>query len=146
VILVEGEKCADWLRKFGFLAVCWPGGGNAAAHADWSPLAGRRVLAWPDADTPGLNAMNETARSKCHEVGAASFRMIKPEPDRPKGWDCADAKGWSRQDFVRWMQRRVEPAAGVTVPVHNTPAEEVTGMPAIPAGRARDETGHDVAA
>jgi hypothetical protein len=113
VILVEGEKCADWLRKFGFLAIAWPGGGNAAVHADWSPLAGRRVLAWPDADAPGLQAMTR-AGELVTAAGAASFRMLTPEPDRPKGWDCADAVGWSRQDFVRWMQQRVAPAAGET--------------------------------
>lgn len=114
VILVEGEKCADWLRKFGFLAVTWPGGGNAAAHADWTPLQGRRVLAWPDADMPGRNAMDEAARACCRAAGVASFRLVEPEADRPKGWDCADAIGWTRQDFVRWMQQRVAPQTETT--------------------------------
>jgi hypothetical protein len=30
-----------------------PGGSQAATKADWSPLVGRRVLVWPDADEPG---------------------------------------------------------------------------------------------
>src|SRR5690606_24086785 len=33
-----------------FDVVAWPGGGKAVAKADWSPLAGRKVIIWPDAD------------------------------------------------------------------------------------------------
>lgn len=107
VILVEGEKCADHLRRFGFLAVTWSGGTNAYHLADWSPLAGRRALCWPDADPVGVDAM-EWAACLAEEAGALKPRICYPEPDRPKSWDCADAIGWSRQHFVRWMRRRAE--------------------------------------
>lgn len=60
VIIVEGEKCADKLRAAtGRTVVSWPGGTQGLKHVDWSPLAGRNVIKWPDADDPGFAAANE---------------------------------------------------------------------------------------
>lgn len=52
VLLVEGEGCADAGAEAlpEYAVISWPGGGKAAKKADWSPLAGRKVVAWPDAD------------------------------------------------------------------------------------------------
>ena len=52
VLLVEGEKCADAAAELlpEFAVVSWPGGAKAVKKADWSALAGRKVVAWPDAD------------------------------------------------------------------------------------------------
>lgn len=52
VLLVEGEKCADAgdVALPEFAVVSWPGGCQAVKKADWTPLAGRKVIAWPDAD------------------------------------------------------------------------------------------------
>lgn len=52
VLLVEGEKCADAAAAMlpEYAVVSWPGGGKAVKKADWRPLAGRKVIAWPDAD------------------------------------------------------------------------------------------------
>lgn len=52
VFVVEGESSADALAKLGVLATTSGGAGSAAA-ADWSPLAGRDVLVWPDFDEAG---------------------------------------------------------------------------------------------
>lgn len=73
VIVVEGEKCRDALAlASGRRVVSWPGGTQGVKHADWSPLAGRSVVIWPDADKPGmktainiaaaLTALKSTAR------------------------------------------------------------------------------------
>lgn len=62
VIVVEGEKCRDALRKAtGRVVVSWPGGTQGVKHTDWEPLAGRNVVVWPDADEPGLATANEIA-------------------------------------------------------------------------------------
>jgi len=62
VIVVEGEKCRDALAKVTFRQfVSWPGGTQGVKHTDWSPLAGRNVVIWPDADGPGLSTANEIA-------------------------------------------------------------------------------------
>lgn len=52
VLLVEGEPCADAAAELlpEYAVVSWPGGGKAVKKADWRPLAGRKVIAWPDAD------------------------------------------------------------------------------------------------
>ena len=68
VIVVEGEKCRDALSAAtGRTVISWPGGVQGVKHADWSPLAGRSVVMWPDADRPhpetgvisGLKAAND---------------------------------------------------------------------------------------
>ena len=40
----------------------WPGGAEAFSLADWSPLAGRKVIIWPDADWAGFNAAAQIGR------------------------------------------------------------------------------------
>jgi hypothetical protein len=52
VIVVEGEKCADALSAIG-IAATTSGGAKSAGKADWSPLAGRLCVIWPDNDDPG---------------------------------------------------------------------------------------------
>ncbi len=51
----EGEKAADTAQRIfpDHVAVTSPGGAKAAGKADWGPLAGRRVVIWPDNDEPG---------------------------------------------------------------------------------------------
>lgn len=62
VIVVEGEKCRDKLASAsGRNVVSWPGGTYGLNHADWSPLAGRSVVIWPDDDVPGLRTAGEIA-------------------------------------------------------------------------------------
>lgn len=52
LIVVEGEWCADALARVGVLATT-SGAADSAGKADWKPLAGRRVLIWPDNDESG---------------------------------------------------------------------------------------------
>ncbi len=54
VVLVEGEKCAEALIQAGICATTAMNGANAPVDkTNWSPLAGKAVLIWPDHDTPG---------------------------------------------------------------------------------------------
>nr|WP_246591083.1 DUF6371 domain-containing protein [Georgfuchsia toluolica] len=52
VLLVEGEKCADAAAEVlpEYAVLTWPGGCKAVKKVDWRPLAGRKVICWPDAD------------------------------------------------------------------------------------------------
>lgn len=62
VVVVEGEKCKDAIAQAtSRVAVSWAGGTQGVKHTDWSPLAGRNVVIWPDADGPGLATANEIA-------------------------------------------------------------------------------------
>jgi hypothetical protein len=63
VLVVSGEKCraiADETFK-SFVAVTWIGGDPGVEYADLSPLRGRRLVLWPDADASGINAMRRLA-------------------------------------------------------------------------------------
>lgn len=103
VFLVEGERKADLLAELmGYPVLSWPGGTSGPRYTDFSPLAGRDVVVWSDADEPGEKAAM-LASAKVLEAGAASSRLIPWDRDRPKGWDAADAiiEGWERDDVWR---------------------------------------------
>lgn len=108
VLLVEGEKCADAARLLMPQYVCmtWVGGGGNHDYIDFTPLKGRNVLLWPDADNPGVSAMWSVGfkllRSLCPAV-----KIIIPGPELPDGWDVADAiqqEGFNDPDpSTRWQ-------------------------------------------
>lgn len=77
VIVAEGEKAADALAKLGCVATT-SGGASSAAAADWTPLRGRRVLIWPDNDTPGAQYARDVAQAL--QGVAAEVRIIDAAP------------------------------------------------------------------
>lgn len=90
VILTEGEKCADALASLGFEATSAMGGANALIEkTDWSPLAGKTVLLWPDNDAPGREFMDRV-RPALEAIGCA-VSVIAIGQGRPEKWDAADA-------------------------------------------------------
>jgi predicted P-loop ATPase len=109
IMLVEGEKACDSARRLAsgpYIVMCWPNGGNSYNKVDFSPIYGRKILLWPDADEPGLKAMAGVARIlKDH---SPEIKVIDPS-DHSKGWDAADAinDGWNGKDFFAWAKTRV---------------------------------------
>ena len=104
ILLVEGEKAAMAARKLTdkYIAMTWPGGAQAFKQADFSPIYGRRILLWPDADNPGTEAMNgvySVLREHCPEI-----KII--QTDQEDGWDAADAvnEGWDQDRFIKWAK------------------------------------------
>ena len=90
VYLVEGESCVEALEGLGLIATTWPNGASNVDRADWSPLAGRRVVQWPDNDAPGFAAM-ERVRHILHDLGARVVTLdVAPMGLPPKG----DAVDW----------------------------------------------------
>jgi hypothetical protein len=69
--IVEGEKCADAIIHLYGIATTSQGGCTAAPKSDWSPLADRHVIIWPDADQPG-----ERYCSQVSEI----LRRLSPRP------------------------------------------------------------------
>jgi 5S rRNA maturation endonuclease (ribonuclease M5)/KaiC/GvpD/RAD55 family RecA-like ATPase len=53
IIIVEGEKCVDILKHYGFTATTSAGGAKNAKSTDWTPLADKKVIIWPDFDAEG---------------------------------------------------------------------------------------------
>jgi KaiC/GvpD/RAD55 family RecA-like ATPase len=89
VLVVEGEKCAEACRSVGVVATTSAMGAGKAKESNWSPLAGKVAVLWPDNDEPGRRHMEEV-RSILLELGSTVY-VIDPEGLNlgPKG-DVAD--------------------------------------------------------
>ena len=100
VVVVEGEKCVRAvLSSWAHVAITtYAGGSGSWRKTDWTPLAGKNVSIWADADDdappgkptaksrPGQNAAMEIA-AHLHGLGCR-VRVALPEPDG--GADIAD--------------------------------------------------------
>jgi putative DNA primase/helicase len=64
VVICEGEKAADAAARIFPKSACMtsPGGCMAEKEANFEPLAGRRVLIWPDCDEAGARYGRNMAR------------------------------------------------------------------------------------
>ncbi|WP_196305056.1 DUF927 domain-containing protein [Burkholderia vietnamiensis] len=124
VFVVEGEKAALALRGLGqMVVVTSAGGAKAAAKTDWSPLAGRPVVIWPDNDEAGLKYQDEVIeliraagpstqikvvdaervlRSLCEAQGW----VYEEKADELKGWDVADIAecGLAENIIAEWVK------------------------------------------
>lgn len=90
VLVVEGEKAADAGAKlFPSYAVVTSGGDHSAGDADWTALAGRHVLIWPDHDKPGARYADAVA-GLAAESGAESVGVVSVPVTWPLKWDLAD--------------------------------------------------------
>jgi len=91
VLVVEGEKAVDGAAQYvpdGWVVTTWQGGSNAWQNTDWSPLAGHRVVIWPDNDSPGVNAAAEIqAVLAALKVPTSMVQISSAFPD---GWDLGD--------------------------------------------------------
>lgn len=116
VIVVEGEKTADVapfnlkeeLKNKETIAVTWMGGCGAVSKTDWTPLAGRDVLIWPDNDKGGFKAAKEI-ESELFRVGAKEIKTIDREwlsKTFEEKWDLADPwpKGLKCKDLKEKTQ------------------------------------------
>lgn len=90
VLIVEGEKTADAAQAIfpAYAVTTWSGGAMAVDKADFSPLAGRCVVIWPDNDEPGFTAAVGVA-SKLERIAQLTSIVLPPD-SFPSGWDLAD--------------------------------------------------------
>ena len=90
IIVVEGEKAAQALINIGLTATTHHGGSNVAPDtSDWSALAGRQLILWPDNEKGGKEFMaklGEYLRTLGCEI-----RTLEPPEGKPETWDAADA-------------------------------------------------------
>ena len=113
IVVVEGEKSADGSAQIfdESIATTSPAGSQAAGKADWTPLAGRRVLIWPDADESGMKYARDVAETLaalgCEVLMIDAMALAAMAPDGSKrepvaGWDAADAVAeWSDLTALR---------------------------------------------
>lgn len=106
VLIVEGEKAADAAAAIfsDHIAITSPGGALAAKKADWSPLKGRAVVIWPDADEAGERYAADVA-AFLSDCGAASVAIVAFPKGLPDGWDLADTPpdGMTQADLARLL-------------------------------------------
>ena len=107
VLVVEGEKTADAAAKLYPKAIVttWPSGCKAIDKADWSPLIGRRVILWPDADQPGRQAMGKLAQ-RLLRLPVDRVQIVTPPADSSEGWDLADAT-WSIDEAAAYIKANI---------------------------------------
>lgn len=155
VLIVEGEKACDAAREIvkesPYIVLSWPSGSAAATLVDLTPLHGRKVLLWPDADDkkwpennnvptskrgkrkeeeeqPGHKAMLKIAEqivAHCAEVKIISVYNLT----RPDGWDAHDAlaEGMDYKQFLAFAKPRANLVAKPSVV-----AEIMPDMPPAP--------------
>ena len=131
VVVTEGEKACEAAAKYFPTLACttWSGGCKGHGKTDFSPLKGRKIFLWPDADDEGRAAMQAVA-DKLLRLGAESVRIVRPPEGVPKGWDIADAE-WSeneardylRHNYDEYSTPEVIPETA-EVPVDDEPEDE----------------------
>lgn len=90
IVFTEGEEAAQALIDAGIPATCSMGGSKAPPEkTDWTPLAGKTVAIWPDADEPGA-AFAKIAAEAITKAGGKAV-VLMPPAGKADGWDAADA-------------------------------------------------------
>ena len=148
VLLVEGEKCADAgdAELPELVVMAWPGGGKADDKVDWSPLAGRRVMTWADADhkrekvskaeaDAGMKPEDKPFLPPEEQEGYQTMLRIRerlramdcklwdvklpPAGVKPDGWDIADAveEGLRGKDLANFIRSNLTRLASPAVPL-----------------------------
>ena len=135
ILITEGPKKADsGHRLLGsqFVSLSITGGANRVKNHEYSHLAGRTVLLWPDADRQICNSQALADAVGCgvgdiipyeHQPGPRAMyflgeilhnlgcqvRLVNVQGTMPNGWDIADAEeeGWRREDTLKWLEDRV---------------------------------------
>ena len=143
VLITEGEKCADAAAEQLPELACltWPGGSKAVSKIDWSPLAGRKVIIWPDCDAqkdksgvllpetdqPGVKAATQIA-DKLVALGCRVWMMVIPKPgERVSGWDIVDTidEGLTAEALAEYIRAKAKPLLVAERPAETLPSEFV---------------------
>jgi len=112
IIICEGEKAADACHNLlDCVTVSWAGGSKAVRHTDWSPLAGRKVAIWADADEAG-EAAAEEIKQELFKIGVAELKITQAPKGTKKGFDAADCleEGWTKLMVQSWLRKFCLPA------------------------------------
>lgn len=110
VCICEGEKAVHAARQLlpAWACVTSSSGGKAGHLADWTPLAGRRVMIWRDADDEGTRYA-QTVTAALHDAGMTSVQWLSLDifgETLKKGYDAADAlaAGWTADRLSKALQ------------------------------------------
>ncbi len=80
IVVVEGEAKVQCLYQWGRIIACSsPGGASNAGSADWSALAGKNIILWPDNDEAGRKYMAQVQSILQHLKPAPKIKLLEPE-------------------------------------------------------------------
>ena len=99
IVVTEGEKAALAAARLldgNFVPTSFMGGTGGVERADLTPLRGRDVIIWPDADEPGKHAAARLAH-RLRDI-AGSIRMVRVD-DLPLKADAADVS-WTSTELL----------------------------------------------
>lgn len=126
ILFTEGEKSCVAAAALlpGFVVTCTLNGSASPQHSDFSPVCGRDVYVWPDADDAGLKYGKAVCKLAL-EAGAVTAMLLDlaalaVDPltgearELPKKWDAADAPecGWNAENLaprLLWNPVRTKP-------------------------------------
>lgn len=102
VAVFEGYRKAEYAQGLITSIACtaWTGGAMAWTRSDWTPIAGRTVLLFPDADEPGRKAMKLLAQ---HLIGLGCTVHVVDDISKSDGWDICDVT-WTGAEFMAWAK------------------------------------------
>lgn len=134
VLLVEGEKACLAARKYVSKrsVLTWPGGSSAIKQTDWSPLAKKDILIWPDHDDAGRTAAARITE-KLLSLGCKVSIIDTSNEDLPEGYDAADFTG-TKAELVGWMVPLIK-----TIEAPKPEPEPKTKAPAVSKPAAHPE-------
>lgn len=122
ILVVEGEKCVEAARDAlpQYVVLTWSGGAQSVARSDWSALAARDVIIWPDADEPGREGARAVVRAL---TGVANTARVADPTDAPEGWDIADAiaDGWDTARLLAWIDKHIVTPSVLPAPQKSKP-------------------------
>jgi putative DNA primase/helicase len=131
VTIHEGEKAAKAAEALGLIATTSKGGATAPSETDWSPLAGREVVIFPDNDKSGEGYADEVAGILAKLTPPAAVRVARVPGLPPKG-DVADLPAGTDDELLDArdiVAAAVASAAAVSRPHDLVPAAAVAPLP-----------------
>lgn len=125
--ITEGEQACSALAELGALSTTSCNGSKSPQKSDWSPLSGRDLIIWPDADQPGIEYATKV-HALCEALGAKSIRFVDLQKfseiqEIDPGWDAAD---WVRAQGCDLSMVPLTPKA----PTHAAPLPAIVKKPA----------------
>jgi putative DNA primase/helicase len=134
VLIAEGEKSADAAATLlpDHVAISWCGGTAGTAHTDWSPLANRNVILWPDADDVGRTCMAKLA-PRLQAIGC-NVSIFNPPDGCPPKWDLANAlhENWTTKQVTTLLAKRLRTLDPLPKPAPD-PEPDSADQPTPPA-------------
>lgn len=134
IILAEGCKktaaARDVIGGTSVLVLAWQGGCKAVEKTDWSLLAGRKIVGWPDCDSkadrggrtlpyaeqPGMAAMLRIADLVEQHGGTMRIVAVPAPGTWPDGYDLHDlivTDGWDRARVLAYLRDNLRTPAEI---------------------------------